>query len=153
MTDNKDRKKEVSARGIFIDKERKILLVKIRNQEKNHAVHWVTPGGRLESGESPRGGFRREIMEEVGLNWSDFKLRAIDYISGEVYGGTNGAICFMFYCGVIDDETKKKIVLQDSELLDYGFFSLAEAEKIMSGRGFRRLKEAISANKSNEVYY
>lgn len=51
--------------GVFaeiFDSERRILCVKRAYGPQN----WTTPGGRLESGESPGAALEREVQEETG---------------------------------------------------------------------------------------
>ena len=54
---------------------------------------------------------------------------------------------------VIDNEVKKKIILQDSELSEYGFFAIDEAEKLMTDRGFRRVKEGPRKVKDDNAWW
>jgi 8-oxo-dGTP diphosphatase len=53
--------------GVFAaitDGEGRILCVRM-----NYATHaWTTPGGRVESGESPLDALKREVLEESGLD-------------------------------------------------------------------------------------
>ena len=150
MAKIEDTRKVIVSRGVFLDKEGKVLLVKISD---NNSWGWVTPGGRVELNESPRSGLKREIKEEIGLDWTDFEFRAVDFLPGKVYDQENGAICFVFYCGILNEEHKKKIIIQEGELSGHGFYTLDEAQKLMSPHGFRRLREAVLAHKAKESYY
>jgi 8-oxo-dGTP diphosphatase len=53
--------------GVFaaiMDDDSRILCVRM-----NYATHaWTTPGGRVESGESPHDALKREVLEESGLD-------------------------------------------------------------------------------------
>lgn len=53
---------KVGVFGAVIDKDNKILLVKIAYGSGN----WTLPGGRLEENESPYEGVKREFLEETG---------------------------------------------------------------------------------------
>lgn len=55
-----------AAKG-FIVNENKILLVKRRSNDVQMPGIWEVPGGRLENGENPVSGLKREVMEETGL--------------------------------------------------------------------------------------
>lgn len=52
----------------FIVKDNKVLLIKRDKNDSFKADRWEIPGGRLEHGEDPFVGLKRETAEEVGLN-------------------------------------------------------------------------------------
>jgi ADP-ribose pyrophosphatase YjhB (NUDIX family) len=53
----------VGVTGVILDSDNKILLFK--HTYRSHS--WSLPGGYLKSGEHPREGLEREILEESGL--------------------------------------------------------------------------------------
>ncbi|MFF8643282.1 NUDIX domain-containing protein [Streptomyces sp. NPDC015345] len=55
-----------AARGVVLDGENRILLCRC---VLPGAVVWITPGGGIEEGESAGSALRRELLEEVGLNF------------------------------------------------------------------------------------
>ncbi len=55
-----------NAAKAFIVKEGKVLLLKRRPHDVHKPGEWDIPGGRLELGENPFDGLRRETMEEAG---------------------------------------------------------------------------------------
>jgi 8-oxo-dGTP diphosphatase len=57
----------VAAKG-FIFYNNKLLLVKRRSNDVQMPGIWEVPGGRLEDGENPVSGLKREILEETGLD-------------------------------------------------------------------------------------
>jgi len=146
MIEERNRWKEVSSRGIFINGENKILLVK-----PLVGKNWLVPGGRVESKESPVSGCKREIMEEIGLEWKVFDFCAVDYNRND--DDDKDTVCFVFYCGIIESDLESKIILQDGEINDYGFFSIEETESLMSSRGYNRLKNAFEAKLNGGVVY
>jgi 8-oxo-dGTP diphosphatase len=52
----------------FIVKDNKLLLIKRRSNDPNAPSAWEIPGGRLEHGENPHNGLKRETKEETGLD-------------------------------------------------------------------------------------
>lgn len=66
------------------------VLVKEKNQEE-----WILPGGRLDSGESPEEGLRREIQEELSIDVEIKSIISIDSYHGE--GRSKVPKVFIFY--------------------------------------------------------
>ena len=56
-----------SAGGLVYDGASRVVLVR-HPPEAGWGADWVTPGGRLEEGETTVDGFLREVREEVGLD-------------------------------------------------------------------------------------
>ena len=52
----------------FIVKNGKVLLIKRRSNDVHKPGEWDIPGGRLDPGENPLDGVKREAVEEVGLD-------------------------------------------------------------------------------------
>ena len=55
-----------SVRGVIVDDDNRVLLVKWRRQQDG-ASFWLCPGGGREKGEDDAGCLAREIAEETGL--------------------------------------------------------------------------------------
>ncbi len=51
----------------FIIKDNKLLLIKRRSNDVHKPSQWDIPGGRLELGENPFIGLKRETKEEINL--------------------------------------------------------------------------------------
>lgn len=49
-----------------IEREGRILICR-RKLGQAHELKWEFPGGKVETGESPAEGLRRELMEELGI--------------------------------------------------------------------------------------
>lgn len=65
-----------SAGGLIHDGEGRVLLVR-HPTRSGWGEAWVTPGGRLEEGETVLDGLRREVREEVGVEVVDPVLTRI----------------------------------------------------------------------------
>ncbi len=61
--------------ALIITKNNRVLLM--RRKSPHGEGTWSTPGGHLDFGESPEECAIREVREEVGLQASDVKFRAI----------------------------------------------------------------------------
>jgi len=53
--------------GLVLDGEGRILISQ-RSDERHLGGLWEFPGGRIQAGEHPEAGLRRELLEETGLN-------------------------------------------------------------------------------------
>jgi 8-oxo-dGTP diphosphatase len=61
-----DKLQKISTSAFIINEER-VLLVKRSKTEDPFPEHWELPGGKLEFGEIPEIGLKREVKEEVGI--------------------------------------------------------------------------------------
>jgi 8-oxo-dGTP diphosphatase len=57
----------IAVKGFILDNENKLLLIQRRNNDPHKPGKWDIPGGRLELGENPFLGLKREIKEETNL--------------------------------------------------------------------------------------
>jgi 8-oxo-dGTP pyrophosphatase MutT (NUDIX family) len=55
-----------AARALLVTPDREILLMRYAADRMRHSV-WITPGGGIEAGETPRDAALREVAEETGL--------------------------------------------------------------------------------------
>lgn len=60
---------QIGIKGIIRNQDGGILLLRIPKWGEN-VEHWDFPGGRMEPGESFAQTLRRELMEEIGLDYS-----------------------------------------------------------------------------------
>ncbi|WP_186648023.1 NUDIX domain-containing protein [Fluviispira vulneris] len=74
-------------RGLVINKENKILLVK-----HTYLNGWHFPGGGVEKGESPRDAIIREVREEAGIIVNEFPV-IIDCYYHKILG-VDDFVCF-----------------------------------------------------------
>jgi ADP-ribose pyrophosphatase YjhB (NUDIX family) len=54
------------ARLVMVDEDRRVLL--LRHVDEQGREFWATPGGGIESGETPEQAGRREALEELGAD-------------------------------------------------------------------------------------
>jgi 8-oxo-dGTP diphosphatase len=58
----------IAAKALLINEKNEILCIKRRDNDVHNASEWDFPGGRLEEGESPFAGLKRECIEEVNFD-------------------------------------------------------------------------------------
>ncbi len=56
--------KRISARAIIV-LDQKVLLI---HRKRDGAEYWVTPGGKVEEGETFEEAVKREVQEEIGID-------------------------------------------------------------------------------------
>lgn len=131
------------AAGALIRNERgEMLLVK-----PNYKDGWILPGGTVESGEAPKPGCEREIVEELGL---DLKLgRVLLIFHGLSLGVWGDSTYYMYDGGVIPADTK--ITLQDAELVTYEWVAPENLEGYVRPSMVERLRECYRALETGET--
>ncbi|WP_199621303.1 NUDIX hydrolase [Paenibacillus alkalitolerans] len=115
----------VSAKGIIINKEGKVLLL------KNERNQWELPGGRIERGEQPEIAVVRELQEEVGFHVKVSKL--INTWLFEVIPGR--FVLIITYLCIYDE--KQEIQLSD-EHITYGWFEKQQLDSIPISEGYKK---------------
>jgi len=58
----------IAVKSFIVVKESKVLLIKRRPNDVHKPSQWEIPGGRLDIGEDPFEGLKRETREETGLD-------------------------------------------------------------------------------------
>ncbi|EGX60581.1 MULTISPECIES: NUDIX hydrolase [Streptomyces] len=101
-----------SAAAVVRDAEDRVLIVK-----PGYKDGWNLPGGGVDEGETPSQAAARELREEVGVEQVIGRLLVSAYIQSEA----GAHIYWVFDGGVISEEQKSGIRLQESELVDYRF--------------------------------
>ncbi|GHO61612.1 hypothetical protein KSC_005040 [Ktedonobacter sp. SOSP1-52] len=111
-----------SVADVLVIENNKVLLVQ-QKQQSSYGL-WGFPGGHLEPGETAQEAVAREIHEELGtvlMQVKPFKVTRIERPSGTLELHT--------FTGVL----RGPVVLEDHELMAYGWFSL-ESLQIMRER-------------------
>ncbi|MDO8647994.1 MAG: NUDIX domain-containing protein [Candidatus Diapherotrites archaeon] len=111
----------VAVKALILDDENNLLLVRRSHDDKVAAGLWEIPGGRLELGESPFDGLKREVMEETGI--------PIDIgapVNVQHFTNTDKVVITMiiFKCKALSKEVK----LVDGELSEFGWVKIPEAK-------------------------
>ncbi|APE28929.1 NUDIX domain-containing protein [Aurantiacibacter gangjinensis] len=97
------------------------LFLQERPTGKPHAGLWEFPGGKVETGESPRAALVREIGEELALTLDEAVLRPVAFAEE----GCDPAIVLNLYTAQHDGST---VSPQDGQRT--GWFMPAEAERL-----------------------
>jgi 8-oxo-dGTP diphosphatase len=112
----------ISVRGFVINNE-KLLLMKRRNNDVHCADQWEIPGGRLENGEDPYKGLKREVQEEAGITATVLLPMSINYYVREDGQTITGIV---FAC-----KTDEATITLSEEHSEYKWVSLEEAKKLI----------------------
>ncbi len=93
----------------LIVKEGRILLQRFPDTDPYLKGKWDMPGGRLNIGESPEEGLKREVREEIG---AEIKIGAV--AAGGVYKNFGGVTnFFLIYYADIQDGNKPLVMQKD----------------------------------------
>ncbi|GIJ43211.1 hypothetical protein Val02_00970 [Virgisporangium aliadipatigenens] len=87
-------RKRVSADVLFRDETGRILLV-----DPRYKPDWDLPGGMAEANESPLDAARREVREELAVDWPGGPLLTVDWVAP--HGPWDDGLVFLFDGGVL----------------------------------------------------
>jgi len=103
-------------------------------QEKPGKVYWLLPGGGVDSGESLLEALRRELREELAIQWKDLPLEGpialVDSIAPAWTLARKHVIHIIFGADV-SDRSLEDVQTRDVAVRDARLFSLAELEEIV----------------------
>ncbi|MBE1584333.1 NUDIX domain-containing protein [Nonomuraea angiospora] len=134
-----------SACALLTDTEDRVLMVK-----PNYRPHWAFPGGIMEADELPHECAVREVGEELGLRVAVTGLLVVDWAL-PVGDRPQSMINFVFDGGTVTDPGQ--IVLQTSELDDFGFFPWDEAARLLPAATAPRIPAARRARDDARTIY
>jgi mutator protein MutT len=102
---------------LLLIKKNKYLMVKRSFEEENYAGYWGVPGGKIEKGETPKEGLKREINEEIGLSINDLTFLGEYEFNSKI---------FVFFRE--DPKFDETSISLNEEHTDYKFFSYSEIQ-------------------------
>lgn len=138
--------KRVSSIGFILNEDKNILLVK-----PSYYPYWHLPGGYVDQYESPLQAVSREIKEEISLDLNPKKLMMVNYESGNE--SKKEVIVFIFDFDVIIKTKFEFLKVDNSEIIDYGFFTMNEAMGKVGPDRSKRLELCFKANQQKKFYY
>ena len=124
--DNLSYKFPVSIKGVVLNQEGKVVLL------KNERNEWELPGGKLELGETPEDCVIREIKEELDIN---SKIGLI--LDSWVYHIYQGVDVLIVTYGCYPNQPFSKVA-HSREHKDVGLFSLEEAMILNMPEGYKK---------------
>lgn len=139
-------RKRVSADVLFRDNAGRILLV-----DPRYKPDWDMPGGMAEANESPLDAAKREVREELGIEFPGGPLLVVDWVSP--HGPWDDSLVFIFDGGIVTAEQQATIQLDDDELNEYRFCAPDEAAELLRPYVWRRTASASAASEDGKTRY
>ena len=99
----------------FIVKDNNLLIIKRRLSDVQKPSIWEIPGGRLELGEDPFEGLKRETKEETGLDIEVLNPLSVRYFTRD---DNQRITMIIFYCKPLTSEVKLSDEHTDFEWVD-----------------------------------
>jgi ADP-ribose pyrophosphatase YjhB (NUDIX family) len=116
--------------AIILDDERRVCCVRLTYAHRG----WATPGGQVESGESPIAALRREVLEETGYTVDIGRLIGV-YSKPE-----QDDIILSFEATVMDEMSNHS----SSEIAEVRFFAQNELPSEMTEVTRHRIQDGLS---------
>lgn len=136
--------KRMGSGAVIADSEGRILVV-----NPTYKPGWELPGGVVETGESPADACRREVREELGIDVEVGELMCVDY--NRATPDYVESLMFLFRIPPLSPQRIDAITLPDSELSEYRFCTLEQANTLLPDRVARRLS-AVLGDASDRHY-
>lgn len=109
----------------ILSSDNKILLTR-RSLNKSYGGLWEATTGHVKSGETALDGIRREIFEELGLNFEKSEFKFITFFI------QNKAILDVWI--IRKDIELKNLKFNDDEVIDAKFVSISEFKKMLKNK-------------------
>jgi len=139
-------RKRVGADVLFRDEAGRVLLV-----DPKYKPDWDLPGGMAEANEPPLDAARREVLEELGIEYGGGRLLVMDWVSP--HGPWDDSLMFVFDGGVLDAAAQAAITLPDGELNVWRFWTPEECVTLLRPYVWRRAEAAIRAAQTGGFAY
>lgn len=139
-------RKRVSADVFFRDETGRILLV-----DPRYKPDWDLPGGMAEANEPPLDAAKREVAEELGIEYHGGRLLVVDWIAP--HGPWDDSLVFIFDGGVLTTDQQAAIRLSDDELDTYRFYEPAEVSSLLRPYAWHRIRIALDAILGAATFY
>lgn len=125
--------------GIILNKQEKFLILQLPINKEFTKELWMFPGGRLESGEQPELGLKREVFEETGL-----RVDVVIPAHTARWGIENPAKYSVFYmCRIIGKEN----IAISKEHVAYKWVDFEEINKI----SWHNINSKIASKKTKKL--
>ena len=115
----------IGVKAVIVNQDKKILLIKRSKKYKDCIGEvWDIPGGRIDFGEEPGEGLKREVKEETGLELKEIK-KILD--ASTVYKDDEKQIVRLtFLCSIYEDmptlsEEHKEFIWTEPGKIDFEF--------------------------------
>ena len=112
----------VAVKALILDKDNNLLLVRRSKKDKIAAGEWEVPGGRLEIGESPFEGLKRETKEETAID-----IEIEQPVNVRHFTNSDNVIITMiiFKCKALC----KNVMFEDKELEEFSWETISKAKE------------------------
>lgn len=138
-------KRHIGVAGVFFNPEGNILIVKMSYQN-----HWGFPGGVIENNESPLEGLKRELREEINLEYhGTTTLRCIDSVQDQ-YGYS---LQLMFDCGTLNQGLINNLKPDNDEIEQTEWVKIDEALSRLGPKTGIRFQSFLTAKEHNNFIY
>jgi 8-oxo-dGTP diphosphatase len=143
-------RKRMAATAFFRDEDGRVLIV-----NPVYKAAWDLPGGAAEADESPHAACRREVAEELGLDYPPGRLLAVDWVPARTIGPDQtllpDGVIIVYDGGVLSPAEVKQIVLADGELAGFEFVTADEAAGLVTPLVARRIVACLEACEAGTV--
>jgi ADP-ribose pyrophosphatase YjhB (NUDIX family) len=128
--------------GLLRDRDGNVLIVRTRKWSNL----WGIPGGKVEYGETLEDGFRRETLEETGLELENPRMVMVqEAIDHPEFHQKKHFILFNYVADVVSDHACPEVTLND-EAEEYRWVRLPESFNLPLNGPTRALLEKINAD-------